>query len=38
MHRNQSLDYGVVLRGTMQIILDDGEEKTLGEGDIYVQK
>ena len=38
MHRNQSLDYGVVLRGTMQIILDDGKEKTLSEGDIYVQK
>lgn len=38
LHRNQSLDYGVVLKGTMQIILDDGVERTLNEGDTYVQK
>jgi hypothetical protein len=37
-HRNQSLDYGVVLKGTMQIVLEDGIEETLGEGDVYVQK
>lgn len=38
LHRNQSLDYGVVLKGSMQIILDDGAERTLNEGDVYVQK
>ena len=38
LHRNQSLDYGVVLKGTMQIILDDGPEQTLAEGDVYIQK
>ncbi|KIX06609.1 uncharacterized protein Z518_04585 [Rhinocladiella mackenziei CBS 650.93] len=38
LHRNQSLDYGVVLKGSMNIILDDGEEETLREGDVYVQK
>lgn len=38
LHRNQSLDYGVVLKGSMQIILEDGEERTLNEGDVYVQK
>lgn len=38
LHRNQSLDYGVVLKGSMQIILDDGVEQTLREGDVYVQK
>ncbi|KAK5319643.1 hypothetical protein LTR20_007950 [Exophiala xenobiotica] len=38
LHRNQSLDYGVVLKGSMQIILDDGMETTLNEGDVYVQK
>lgn len=38
LHRNQSLDYGVVLKGSMQIILDDGAEETLREGDVYVQK
>lgn len=37
-HRNQSLDYGVVLKGTMQIVLDAGVEETLREGDVYVQK
>ncbi|KFZ15697.1 hypothetical protein V502_05440 [Pseudogymnoascus sp. VKM F-4520 (FW-2644)] len=38
LHRNQSLDYGVVLKGSMKIILDDGVEHTLNEGDVYVQK
>lgn len=38
LHRNQSLDYGVVLKGSMKIILDDGVEHTLREGDVYVQK
>ncbi|EXJ68014.1 uncharacterized protein A1O5_08629 [Cladophialophora psammophila CBS 110553] len=38
LRRNQSLDYGVVLKGTMQIVLDDGAERTLNEGDVYVQK
>lgn len=38
LHRNQSLDYGVVLKGSMQLILDDGVQKTLNEGDVYVQK
>jgi hypothetical protein len=38
LHRNQSLDYGVVLKGSMQILLDDGVEQTLTEGDVYVQK
>ncbi|KAH8898118.1 hypothetical protein GQ53DRAFT_837110 [Thozetella sp. PMI_491] len=38
LHRNQSLDYGIVLKGSMQIILDDGVEETLREGDVYIQK
>jgi quercetin dioxygenase-like cupin family protein len=38
LHRNQSLDYGVVLKGSMQILLDDGAEQTLREGDVFVQK
>lgn len=38
LHRNQSLDYGVVLKGSMQIILEDGAERTLREGEVYVQK
>ena len=38
LHRNQSLDYGVVLKGSMQIVLDDGVVETLHEGDVFVQK
>jgi hypothetical protein len=38
LHRNQSLDYGVVLKGSMEIILEGGAKKTLYEGDVYVQK
>lgn len=38
LHRNQSLDYGVVLKGSVQLVLDDGVEETLREGDVFVQK
>jgi hypothetical protein len=38
MHRNQSLDYLVILKGTINAVLDDGVEKTLREGDVMVQK
>ena len=38
MHRTQSLDYGIVLKGTIKCVLDDGVEKTVSEGDIVVQR
>ena len=38
MHRNQSLDYLVILKGTINAVLDGGVEKTLREGDVMVQK
>lgn len=38
MHRTQSLDFGMVLKGTIKLILDDGVEKTMSEGDIVVQR
>ncbi|KAF2101713.1 hypothetical protein NA57DRAFT_73150 [Rhizodiscina lignyota] len=38
MHRNQSIDYGVILKGSVTLVLDDGVEKTLREGDVYVQR
>jgi hypothetical protein len=38
MHRNQSLDYLVILKGTINTVLDGGVEKTLREGDVMVQK
>jgi hypothetical protein len=38
LHRNQSLDYGVILAGSIVLGLDNGVEKTLKEGDVYVQR
>lgn len=37
MHRTISLDYGVVLSGSIWLILDEGEVR-LDEGDVYVQR
>lgn len=38
MHRTKSLDYGVVLEGEMEMILDSGESKILKRGDVAVQR
>jgi quercetin dioxygenase-like cupin family protein len=38
MHRTQSLDYGVVLEGTMEMSLDSGEISLLHRGDVAVQR
>lgn len=38
MHRTQSLDYGVVLEGTMEMLLDSGESKLMHRGDVAVQR
>ena len=38
MHRTQSLDYGVVLEGELELILDDGVKKILKRGDVAVQR
>ncbi|EHY55147.1 hypothetical protein HRR83_005602 [Exophiala dermatitidis] len=38
MHRTQSVDFGVVLKGTIKLILDDGLETTMNEGDVVVQR
>jgi len=37
MHRTATLDYDVVLAGTVGLELDDGAEVTLGPGDVVVQ-
>ena len=37
MHRTATLDYDVVLEGTIGLELDDGVEVALGPGDIVVQ-
>jgi quercetin dioxygenase-like cupin family protein len=38
MHRTQSLDYGVVIEGEIECILDSGEKRLLRRGDVCVQR
>ncbi len=38
MHRTNSLDYGIVLSGTLELELDGGVVTRLGAGDIVVQR
>jgi hypothetical protein len=38
MHRTQSLDYGIVLEGQIESVLDSGETQTMGRGDVMVQR
>ncbi|KAF9876551.1 cupin domain containing protein [Colletotrichum karsti] len=38
MHRTESCDYGIVLKGEVECHLDDGAVRTLGEGEIMVQR
>lgn len=37
-HRTQSIDFGIVLKGTIKMILDDGSETIFKEGDVCVQR
>lgn len=37
MHRSATIDYDIVLEGTIVLELDDGVEVTLGPGDVVVQ-
>ncbi|KAI1844276.1 hypothetical protein JX265_007885 [Neoarthrinium moseri] len=38
MHRTVSLDYGVVLEGEVELILDSGEVRLLKRGDLAIQR
>ena len=38
MHRTQSLDYGVILEGQVEMLLDDGVKRVMGRGDVAVQR
>ncbi|KAF2132060.1 hypothetical protein P153DRAFT_285123 [Dothidotthia symphoricarpi CBS 119687] len=38
MHRTVSLDYGVVLEGEVELILDSGETRRMKRGDVAVQR
>ncbi|KAF1933860.1 cupin domain-containing protein [Didymella exigua CBS 183.55] len=38
MHRTVSLDYGVVIEGEVELVLDSGETRVLRRGDVAVQR
>jgi quercetin dioxygenase-like cupin family protein len=38
MHRTVSLDYGVVMEGEAELVLDSGETQIMKKGDICVQR
>ncbi|KAF7541200.1 hypothetical protein G7Z17_g12022 [Cylindrodendrum hubeiense] len=38
MHRTASIDYGIVIEGEVECILDDGASKTFSRGDIIIQR
>ncbi len=38
MHRSWSIDYGIVLSGELELVLDGGTVQHLGVGDIVVQR
>jgi quercetin dioxygenase-like cupin family protein len=38
MHRTNSIDYGIVLSGQLELELEDGVKTLLGPGDIVVQR
>lgn len=38
MHRTVSCDYAVMIIGEMECLLDSGETRTLGQGDVLIQR
>lgn len=38
MHRTQSLDYGIVLEGSIDLVLDSGDVQSMKRGDVAVQR
>ena len=38
MHRTQSLDYGIVLEGSIESVLDSGETQLMQRGSVMVQR
>lgn len=38
MHRTNSIDYGIVLKGAIELELEDGVKKTVHEGGVIVQR
>lgn len=38
MHRTVSLDYGVLISGELECLLDSGETRSVHPGDVVVQR
>ncbi|GAB7350233.1 hypothetical protein MBLNU459_g0886t1 [Dothideomycetes sp. NU459] len=38
MHRTQSIDYGIILEGTIEMVLDSGATQLMRRGDVAVQR
>jgi quercetin dioxygenase-like cupin family protein len=38
MHRTNSIDYGIVLMGAVELELEDGHKKTIREGGVIIQR
>jgi len=38
MHRTNSIDYGIILKGEIELELDDGARRTVREGGIIIQR
>jgi quercetin dioxygenase-like cupin family protein len=38
MHRTVSLDYGCVLEGEVELLLDSGEKRIMKRGDVAIQR
>ena len=38
MHKTQSIDYGIVLEGPMEAVMDSGDVQILNRGDVVVQR
>jgi quercetin dioxygenase-like cupin family protein len=38
MHKTASLDYGIVLEGEIELVLDSGETRLMRKGDVCVQR
>ena len=38
MHRTNSIDYGIVMKGEIELELEDGRKKTIREGGVIIQR
>ncbi|EQB12854.1 cupin domain-containing protein [Sphingobium lactosutens] len=38
MHRTNSIDYGIVMKGAIELELEDGHKRTIEEGGVIVQR